>query len=292
MCGVWLDIQIVYSSVPGLYQPMSPRVSIGFGMRRWLTIRWRTTTSAPSMAASVPALSPTFHSKTTLFGAFSWSCGAPAAIAFSASTTAGSGSQSTSIASSASCACSGVSATTAATPSPVHLTLSVASDAGRVDVVLDAALPPAGQAIGSGLYGMSAPTKTATTPGIALAALVSIERMFACAYGLRRMAMWVIDWQLDVVEVVAVAGDEARVLDALDAAARTDVDGHLGHRSPSPYAVPAPAAAPSRMASAACTDRRDDVLVAGAAADVALDARGGSPRRSGRGRGRAGRPRP
>ena len=25
MCGVWLDIQIVYSSVPGLYQPMSPR---------------------------------------------------------------------------------------------------------------------------------------------------------------------------------------------------------------------------------------------------------------------------
>ena len=38
MCGVWLDIQTVYSSVPGLYQPMSPRVSIGFGMRRWLTM--------------------------------------------------------------------------------------------------------------------------------------------------------------------------------------------------------------------------------------------------------------
>ena len=102
MCGVWLDIQIVYSSVPGLYQPMSPRVSIGFGMSRWLTIRWRTTTSAPSMAASVPALSPTVHSNTTLFGAFSWSCGAPSWIAFSASTTAGSGSQSTWIASSAS----------------------------------------------------------------------------------------------------------------------------------------------------------------------------------------------
>ncbi len=34
MCGVWLDIQIVYSSVPGLYQPMSPRVSIGFGISR------------------------------------------------------------------------------------------------------------------------------------------------------------------------------------------------------------------------------------------------------------------
>ena len=58
------------------------------------------------------------------------------------------------------------------------------------------ALPPAGQAIGSGLYGMSAPTKTATTPGIAFAADVSIERMLAWAYGLRRMAMWAIDWSL------------------------------------------------------------------------------------------------
>jgi hypothetical protein len=38
--------------------------------------------------------------------------------------------------------------------------------------------------------------KTAWTPGIDLAALVSIERMFACAYGLRRMARWVIDWSL------------------------------------------------------------------------------------------------
>ncbi len=58
------------------------------------------------------------------------------------------------------------------------------------------ALPPAGQAIGSGLYGMSAPTITVTTPGIDSAADVSIERIFACAYGLRRMAMWVIDWSL------------------------------------------------------------------------------------------------
>ena len=48
--------------------------------------------------------------------------------------------------------------------------------------------PPAGQAIGSGLYGMSAPVNTATTPGAAFAALVSMERMFAWAYGLRRMA--------------------------------------------------------------------------------------------------------
>ncbi len=48
--------------------------------------------------------------------------------------------------------------------------------------------PPAGQAMGSGLYGTSAPVSTATTPGIALAADVSIERMLAWAYGLRRMA--------------------------------------------------------------------------------------------------------
>jgi hypothetical protein len=43
---------------------------------------------------------------------------------------------------------------------------------------------------------MSAPTKTATTPGIDLAALVSTERMFAWAYGLRRMARCVIDASL------------------------------------------------------------------------------------------------
>ena len=92
MCGVWLDIQIVYSSVPGLYQPMSPRISIGFGIRRWLTRRCLTTTSASSNAASVPSLSPTVQSNTTLFGAFSWSCGAPGWVAFSASTTVGSGS--------------------------------------------------------------------------------------------------------------------------------------------------------------------------------------------------------
>ena len=41
--------------------------------------------------------------------------------------------------------------------------------------------PPAGHAIGSGLYGMSAPTKTARTPGIALALEMSIELIFAWA---------------------------------------------------------------------------------------------------------------
>src|SRR5512146_3526396 len=184
MCGVWLDIQTVYSSVPGLYQPMSPRPSIGFGMSRWLTIRCLTTTSADSTAASVPALSPTFQTNTTLFGAFSWSCGAPGWVAFSASTTAGSGSQSTALAPSASTACSGVSAMTAATPSPVHFTLSVARARGVLTLFWIPDAPPAGQAIGSGLYGMSAPMMTEMTPGMRFAAEVSMDLMLACAYGL------------------------------------------------------------------------------------------------------------
>src|SRR6476619_6839926 len=175
---------------------MLPRASIGFGISRWLTMRWRTTTSAPSMAASVPSLSPTLHSKTMLLGAFSWSCGAPGAIAFSASTIAGSGSQSTWITAIASYAWTSISATTAATPSPVHLTLSVASVRGVLMLFWMPALPPAGQAIGIGLYGISAPTKTAATPGMALAAEMSIDRMLACAYGLRRMAIWAIEASL------------------------------------------------------------------------------------------------
>jgi hypothetical protein len=51
--------------------------------------------------------------------------------------------------------------------------------------------------------------------------------------------------ELDVVDVVAGSGDEARVLDPLDAFAQ-DVGGH-GRSSP-PYAL---AAAPDRMVSAA-----------------------------------------
>jgi hypothetical protein len=76
------------------------------------------------------------------------------------------------------------------------LTLSVARIRGVLTLFWIPALPPAGQAMGNGLYEMSAPTKTATTPGIAAAALVSTERMLACAYGLRRMAMWAIEASL------------------------------------------------------------------------------------------------
>ena len=178
---------------PGCTSPMSPRTSIGLGIRRWLTSRWRTTTSAFANAASVPARSPTVQSKTTLFGAFSWSCGAP-----SASRLLGvdDGRQRLPVdldrLERVDAPAAAVSAITAATPSPVHLTLSVASDPRRVHVVLDArrrrrpARPSA-----AGCTGCRRPTKTATTPGIRLGGrTVSIERMFACAYGLRRMAMW------------------------------------------------------------------------------------------------------
>ena len=171
MCGVWLDIQIVYSSVPGLYQPMSPRTSIGFGISRWLTIRWRTTTSAPSTAASVPALSPTRPLEHDVVrgvlvelrraGLRSPSRRRPRPAAAPSRRRSRRARRTPA---------PRVSATTAATPSPVHLTLSVARVRGVLTLFWMPALPPAGQAIGSGLYGMSAPTKTATTPGIAFAA--------------------------------------------------------------------------------------------------------------------------
>ena len=78
----------------------------------------------------------------------------------------------------------------AATPSPVHLTSSVARTRGVLTLFWMPDEPPAGQAIGSGLYGMSAPTMTARTPGRFFAAAVSIDLILAWAYGLRRMAMW------------------------------------------------------------------------------------------------------
>ena len=55
------------------------------------------------------------------------------------------------MASRASTAWAAVSATTAATPSPVHLTLSVASVRGVLTLFWMPAEPPAGQAMGSGL---------------------------------------------------------------------------------------------------------------------------------------------
>ena len=232
MCGVWLDIQIVYSSVPGLYRPMSPRTSSGFGIRRLLTSRWWRTTSAFANAASVPSLSPTFHSNTTLLGAFSWSCGAPGWVAFSASTTAGSGSQSTWIRSSASCAWPGVSATTAATPSPVHLTESLARMFGVLTLFWIPDAPPAGHAIGSGLYGMSAPTITAIDARRGLRRARVDRADVRVRVGAAEDGDVHHPGQLDVVEVAALAGDELGVFDPLDRGAE-DVNNHVGLLRPS-----------------------------------------------------------
>ncbi len=59
---------------------------------------------------------------------------------------------------------------------------------------------------------------TARTFGCCSAADVSIETMRACASGLRSAAPCSMPGQLDVVDVVALAADEARVLLALEAA--------------------------------------------------------------------------
>ena len=274
---------------------MAPRTSIGFGMSRWLTIRWRTTTSAASMAAAVPALSPTVHSKTTLFGAFSWSCGAPSCVAFSASTTAGSGSQSTSI------GLEGVVRLLRrlgddggdALARPLHVVRG--QDARRVDVVLDARPPPAGQATASGLYGMSAPVMTARTPGHRLRGRTC--RSSGCWRARTGCAGWpggAHPGELDVVEVVAVAGDEPRVLAALDATARpvrrpgSTSDRHRSVMTSSSVSAVMRHLAPVRRLQRACVAAAsriggDDVVVAGAAADVALDGVADLARRSGPG---------
>ncbi len=73
MCGSCEVIQTVYWPVAGSYVAAAPRASIGFGIRRWLTSRSLTTTSASASALSVPSASPTDQSMTMLPGAFSCS---------------------------------------------------------------------------------------------------------------------------------------------------------------------------------------------------------------------------
>src|SRR3954447_21707519 len=257
MCGVWLDIQTVYSSVPGLYQPMSPRTSIGFGISRWLMRRCLTTTSASANACSVPDLSPTVQVKTSLFGAFSWSCGAPGWVAFSASTTAGSGSQSTWISSSASSACAGVSAQTPGTPSrgrpraargsalagPLHGLLR--EDVGRADVVLDprgaASRPRHRQRVVRDVRAGDHREHAGGGRGRAGVDRADVRvRVRAPEDGDADHP-----GELDVIEVAPLAGDELRVFDPLDRGTE-DVCDHVS----APQAVAA-GVGPSRMMRAA-----------------------------------------
>ena len=75
-----------------------------------------------------------------------------------------------------------VSAMTQATSCPWKRTLSVASTA---------CVSPESVGIQASLCcASSSPVTTAITPGIAIAALLSIPLMRACAYGLRTMTMW------------------------------------------------------------------------------------------------------
>ena len=88
MCGFWDVTQSVTSLVEDVYCASAARGSIALGIRRWLTIRSLTTTSADRKAASVsPPL--TFHLKQTLLGTSAWSWGWPFCVAFSASVTEG-----------------------------------------------------------------------------------------------------------------------------------------------------------------------------------------------------------
>ena len=98
-----------------------------------------------------------------------------------------------------------------------------------------------------------------------------------------RTTAWSMPGQHEVVDVAALAGDERRVLLAQDALADAAGGGSRARRSPCQALAISPAA---------CFDGGDDVLVAGAAAEVALQRRGGSRRQPGSGLRRRCRPRP
>ena len=91
-CGIWLDDHTVSCCGPRSQRATTPRVSIGLGTRRWLTMRRLTVRWALRKAASVASLSPTSLRKASLPGALSHTTPAPGCRACSTSTTAGSSS--------------------------------------------------------------------------------------------------------------------------------------------------------------------------------------------------------
>src|SRR5712691_5701636 len=124
-----------------------------------------------------------------LLGATSWICGAPGCFACAGSATAGSTSYSTATSSAASLASSGVSAMTTATGSPTWQTLPLASaGCGAIFIGVPSLewiiQPQIRLPILS--VAQSEPVSTATTPGILLAAAVSLVLILAGARGDRR----------------------------------------------------------------------------------------------------------
>ena len=109
----------------------------------------------------------------------------------------------------------------------------------------------------------SSAVMTATTPGMASAADVSMPVIVACAERRAHERRVQHARQHEVVDVAALAGDELGVLLAQDALADAAGGGALddgGHSGP-------------RHLAGRLLDRRDDVLVARAAAEVALQRR-------------------
>ena len=181
------------------------------------------------------------------------------------STTAGSSSMSSSIASAASRASASVSATTAAIGSPTWRTLPSASTGcfgsfigwpKRSVTSQPQGMPPTPS--------KSFAVKTLSTPGIASAAR-GVERADPAVRHVRAQEVHVgLPGPVEVVGVAALAGQEAHVLAALGGCADAAVECHR----------PAPYSAATRDGAELLRrrlDRLDDVVVAGAAADVAVE---------------------
>ena len=135
MCGVWLLIQMVYSSVPGSYLPIEPRDSPWVGDEPLVDEPLADHDLRPidggggALLVARPPLEGHVARRVLV------ELGSPGRRAFSASTIAGSGSRSASIASSASSAWAGVSAMTMAMPFAGPLDVVEREQPGRVEVV-------------------------------------------------------------------------------------------------------------------------------------------------------------
>src|SRR6266849_5034174 len=258
---------------------------------RWLTMCLRTTVAADLNAASVAAASPICQRNATLFGATSWICGEPGPLAFPVPVTEGSGSQSTCTASAASRAASWLSAITTATGSPTYWATSAASG-GCGGIFSSGKSHPHGREF---TPVMSLPVKIATIPGRAFAAETSIFRIRARAWGLRTKAAYVIpaSFRSSVYRPRPVMnrGSSRRLMDlpnmrssvALAMPISFPLHGRATKWPPKPPQTCRAPASPGRSSTEEIRlflgghrvggplDRFHDVVVAGAAAQVALE---------------------